>query len=114
AQRYSKILNDIEKVWQETLREAKTPPKGLPNAAEEELRQVFHGLEAPPNVPLPPLGDLALLPDRPSQAKLQELLKALETWRATGPGAPPRAMVLEDLPVPYEPHVFLRGSPGNL
>jgi hypothetical protein len=60
-----------------------------------------------------PVGDLDLLPDRPSQAKLQELRKAVETWRATGPGAPPRAMVLEDAPAPYQPRVFLRGNPNN-
>ena len=30
------------------------------------------------------------------------------------PGAPPRAMVLEDIPKPVEPRVFLRGNPQNL
>ena len=60
------------------------------------------------------VGDLALLPDRPSQAKLQELRKAVETWRAAGPGAPPRAMTLEEAAFPLEPRVFLRGNPNNL
>jgi hypothetical protein len=31
----------------------------------------------------------------------------------TGPGSPPRAMVLQDLPTPHEPHVLLRGNPNN-
>src|SRR5262249_14140569 len=46
--------------------------------------------------------------------RLQELRKAVEQWRATGPGAPPRAMVLLDTPAPHEPRVFRRGNPHNL
>ena len=61
-----------------------------------------------------PFGDLALLPDRPSQAKLQELRTAVQDWLVKGPGAPPRAISLEDSPTPLEPRVFLRGNPNNL
>jgi hypothetical protein len=110
AQRYGDLLNAAERLWQAAARQGAA---ALPDPAEEELRQVFHGPEAPPNVAMNPVGDLDLLPDRPSQAKLQELRKAVETWRATGPGAPPRAMVLEDAPTPYQPRVFLRGNPNN-
>jgi cytochrome c553 len=117
AQRYGDLLNGVERLWQERLREAvqarRSAPAALSDPALEELRQVFHGAEAPANVALLPYGDLSLLPDRASQAKLQELRKAVEQWRATGPAAPPRAMVLEDLPVPYQPHVFRRGNPNN-
>src|SRR4029077_8996976 len=88
-------------------------PTALAEPALEELRQAFHGPDAPANVEFLPYGDLSLLPDRPSQGTLQELRKAVEQWRATGPGAPPRAMVLEDLPTPYQPRVFRRGNPNN-
>ena len=47
------------------------------------------------------------------QAEFKERLSAVETWRATGPGAPPRAMVLEDSAQIHNPHVFRRGNPGN-
>jgi hypothetical protein len=115
SRRYGAVFNRVDRLWQQTVTtRGASAVRQLPDRAEEELRQVFYGPDAPPNVPVPPLGDLALLPDRPSQAKLQELVKALETWRATGPGAPPRAMVLEDAAVPYEPRVFLRGNPHNL
>jgi hypothetical protein len=57
--------------------------------------------------------DLDLLPDRPSQAEVQKLRKDVEQWRAAGPGAPPRAMVLVDAPTPYRPRVFRRGNPNN-
>jgi hypothetical protein len=107
ARRYARVLNDIEKKAQQT----RSVP--LSDAAEEQLRLVFHAPEAAANVALLPYGDLSLLPDRASQGKLQEFRKALEQWRATGPGAPPRAMSLTDLPTPFEPYVFLRGNPNN-
>jgi mono/diheme cytochrome c family protein len=118
AQRYGELLNAVDKRWQESVKQAvaakKAVPSALPEAAAEELRQVFYGPDAPANVAMNPVGDLDLLPDRPSQAQLQELRKAVETWRATGAGAPPRAMVLEDAPKPYQARVFVRGSPSNL
>jgi mono/diheme cytochrome c family protein len=118
AQRYGELLNAVDQRWQEIVKQAaaagKPAPAALPEPAAEELRQVFYGPDAAPNVAMNPVGDLDLLPDRPSQAQLQELRKAVETWRATGAGAPPRAMVLEDAPQPYQPRVFLRGSPSNL
>jgi hypothetical protein len=118
ARRYGELLNGADKLWQEALKrpaDSRAPmPRSLSDPAQEQLRQVFYGPHSPPNVAMNPVGDLDLLPDRASQAKLQELRKAVETWRATGPGAPPRAMVLEDLPTPYEPRVFVRGNPNNL
>ena len=75
---------------------------------------MFHGPDSPADVPLDPFGDLALLPDRPSQAKLQELRNALQKWLTDGPRRPPRAMSLEDSPTPVEPRVFIRGNPNNL
>jgi hypothetical protein len=103
AQRYGELLNRVEK----------TLPTGLADSTQEELRQVFHGADAPPDVPPGLFSELELLPDRPSQGKLQELRKAVEKWRAEGKGAPPRACVLVDLPAPHEPYVFLRGNPNN-
>src|SRR5205807_3404321 len=117
AHRYGELFNQIDKGWQAAIKQADESKKPLPSAltdpAQEELRQVFHGSDSPTNIAMNPVGDLDLLPDRPSQAKLQELRKSVETWRATGAGAPPRAMVLEDASVPYSAHVFLRGNPNN-
>jgi len=114
AERYSQLLNDVEKRAPSPL--PLSPGgrgEGVREEADAELHAVFHAADAPPNIKVPPLGDLALLPDRPSQAKLKELLKSLEEWRGKGAGAVPRAMVLHDLPTPVQPRVFRRGNPGN-
>jgi hypothetical protein len=44
---------------------------------------------------------------------LRALQKKVDQLNATSPGAPPRAMVLEDTDGPVTPHVFLRGNPNN-
>jgi hypothetical protein len=43
----------------------------------------------------------------------RKLRNAVVQAEAASPDAPPRAMVLEDLPTPPPQFVFLRGSPGN-
>ncbi len=48
-------------------------------------------------------------PDRDRAAELQKKVDATLTLE----GAPPRAMVMEDLPSPVQPHVFVRGNPGR-
>jgi len=75
---------------------------------------VFDAAGAPANLPVGGLNDLELLPDRASQAERKKLIEEVGKWRASAPGAPPRAMVLEDAPTLYEPHVFLRApeQPG--
>jgi mono/diheme cytochrome c family protein len=118
AQRYSELLNRVEDKWQRLVKLAvgdrRARPERLDDPAEEELRLAFHGADAPPNVPKSfGWGFLTLLPDRPSQGVYQKLLKDLESWAISGPGAPPRAMVLVDDPIPHDPRIFLRGNPNR-
>jgi hypothetical protein len=118
AQRYAKLLGDMDRKWSLVralaFRLKRSNPDRLTDPDDEELRQVFYGPNAPPNVKRALVNDLDLLPDRAAQGVLQKLRKAVEQWRATGPGAPPRAMVLVEAPRPFEPVVFRRGSPTNL
>jgi mono/diheme cytochrome c family protein len=51
--------------------------------------------------------------NRKFRDELKALQKKVDGWKASSPGAPARAMVLEDLAKPREPHVFVRGNPGN-
>ena len=114
---YARLLNNVDQAWQDVECRAKLngrPSRPLPVPALESLRQVFHGTDSPSNVAMLDYGDLGLLPDRPSQAKLQELRNAVQKWLTTGPGAPPRALSVEDAPTPIESRVFVRGNSNNL
>jgi hypothetical protein len=113
ARRYAEVLSAAQARIVGPLVTGGSP---IPTAdpAETEIRALVTGPDYPPNVTVGDYGDLDLLPDRPSQAELQKLRKELEQWRATGPGAPPRAMALVDGPRPVTPHIFLRGNPYNL
>jgi hypothetical protein len=117
ASLYASLLEDVERIWQDAERRAALDgrtPGPLPVPALESLRQVFHGLDSPPNIVMLDYGDLGLLPDRPSQAKLQELRNAVQKWLTIGPGAPARALSVEDTPISVECRVFVRGNPNNL
>lgn len=126
AERYGELLGRIDKKWQSavaapvllpaTARDGKAgvERRGLEDPAEEQLRQVFYGADAPANFPtVTGWGVLTILPDRKSQGEYQKLLKDLEQWMMHGPQAPPRAMVLQDDAVAYEPRVFVRGNPNR-
>lgn len=97
----------------EKLPEAERPQQ-LTEAAFEGLRQFLFDPKGPGSIPDSfGWGFLSLLPDRPTQEEYKKVLKDLETWIMTGPGAPTRAMVLEDASTLYQPVVFLRGNPNR-
>ena len=120
ARIYGELLGGVDKLWQASDRRRPRPPSSrrptaLADANLEALRQV----SLRPDAPAEPgaqrrSANLALLPDRPAQEKRNKLLKAIEDWRASGPAAPPRAMVLEDLPRRSSRASFVRGNPNNL
>jgi hypothetical protein len=115
AQRYGQLLTAADKLWQDTLKKAadskSKPPAALADPAWEELRQVLYGSGKPPHVE--PKETEEFLLDRASLDQLRALRSDLEKLKATSPGAPPRAMVLEDASTPYNPHIFRRGNPNN-
>ncbi len=118
AERFAAVLKETDQQWQALVAQTgggAPAPVALPDLAREQLRQVLYGADAPPNVPLlSGWGFLSLLPDRPAQGEYQKILKEVEQWSMTGPGAPARAMVLEDQAEPFEPRIFLRGNPNRL
>jgi hypothetical protein len=115
AARYAALFKSVNEQWQAALAQTAPPaPARLPRPEDEELRQILYGTDAPPDVPLQmDWGFLSLLPDRASQGEFQKILTSLEQWLMQGPAAPARAMVLQDLPVAYQPRVFLRGNPNR-
>jgi mono/diheme cytochrome c family protein len=52
--------------------------------------------------------------NRKFRDELRALQKKIDAWDVTAAGAPARAMVLNDAPVPRTPHVFKRGNPNLL
>jgi mono/diheme cytochrome c family protein len=60
-----------------------------------------------------PASELARFYRRADRDKLRALERRVDQWRASSPAAPPRPMMLRDLPRPVEPHVFLRGNPNS-
>lgn len=118
AQRYGQLFRETEARWRDALKAARSAggpaPVALPDPEAEALRAVLYGADAPPDVPATmDWGFISLLPDRASQGEFQKLITRLEQWMMNGPEAPPRAMVLEDAAVPYEPRIFQRGNPNR-
>jgi hypothetical protein len=60
-----------------------------------------------------PLADAQKLFNRADRDALAALRKKIDAFKANNPHAPPRAHVLNDLPTPVQPVVFLRGNANN-
>jgi hypothetical protein len=112
---YGDVFRTTEQLWQKALTRAALdkvpPPQRLADPAQEALRQVLYGQDSPLWIPPERLERFV---NQAVRNKITELRSEAELWKATAPGAPPRAMVLRDLPQPVTPHVLLRGNPNNL
>ncbi len=51
--------------------------------------------------------------NRELRNRLQALQKKVEEWKASSKSAPPRGMVLNDVPRPGDAQLFVRGNPNN-
>jgi len=84
--------------------------KKLKDPDLEQLRQVFYGRGAPANVSY---DTLKRLDNRRIENQERRWHNDLEVLEMTHPGAPKRAMAVEDLPRPREPRIFIKGDPRN-
>lgn len=105
AQRYGKLMTAAWKEWQAAGGNAEALEKLAP--PQRALAELVVGEGSPTN---PPPHELVDYLNREQRNKYRALEKKLETLEATSPGAPPRAMVLNDDPHPFNPYVFIRGS----
>ncbi len=114
AKCYTAAFAGVEMDWQAALKSAAdkktTAPKALSHADQEALRQVLYSDKSPANIPLE--GSERFM-GRDRRDKITDLKKKVDNWKATAPGAPPRAMVLNDAPNPHDSRILVRGNPGN-
>jgi hypothetical protein len=119
SDRYGRLFAGVDALWEATLMEANraptqglsvATPTSLPDPALEELRQLLYSSDSPAIIAE---SDVTRLFDIPSIQKVRALKRKVEELDATHPGAPPRAMALQDNPTPTTPHVLIRGNPAN-
>ncbi len=87
-----------------------TQSAAVPDPAQESLRQALRSIGAPLEFPD---NDLENALNRAEKDALRKFQTKVEEWKINSPAAPPRAHVLNDLPQPVAPVVFVRGNPGN-
>jgi len=116
---YGRLLIGAHQQWGAVLKENRTAsgsgaesaaPTSLPDAAQEELRQVLYAEKSPVNLER---RDSRRMFNRKVRDKQTELKRAIDAYKANSPAAPPRAMVMNDAPQPAKPHVMIRGNPGR-
>ncbi len=112
AEAINALCKQVDTAWQ-TLLKTNQPshePKNLPDPSLESVRQLLYGDGSPTIVSS---GEIRRLFDVPTAQKVRALQRKLDELDATHPGAPPRAMALVENSTPHNPHVFIRGNPGN-
>ena len=109
--RYVALFGELEtRLKDQKTRSAGAAVTSLPEPEWESLRQALFG----PNGPLAISAERArMFLDQSQRGRLDRLNGAIEKVNATHPAAPARAMVMNDAPQLYNPHVFLRGNPGR-
>lgn len=98
AERYGKLIASFDK------------KEKLADVNQEAIRGVLYGEGTAANVTM---AEAESLFGRDDQSKIRELRKKADALAATHPGAPAKAMVLNDLPTPVNPTIFIRGNAGN-
>ncbi len=109
ADRYDKLFAETDEQWRELAKKTNAPA-AFAETNREALRQVLYADSSP--FKMDP-DEMYRLFDTPAQQKVRALKRKIDELDATHPGAPPRAMVLNDRSTPVEPVVFVRGNPGN-
>jgi hypothetical protein len=82
----------------------------LPDPAWESLRQALFGDKGSLRVSPDAMREFL---DQEQAGQLDQLSGVIVHLESTHPGAPARAMVINDAPKPVDPRVFTRGNPGR-
>ena len=115
AERYGKLLTDVEAQWQAAIvaaEEASTPrPQRLTEDEREELRGVLYGPHALCEVPAEPIVAIEGFFTTSACEELWKLQGEVDRWLIEQPAAPRYALRLVDREQLRSPRVFRRGNP---
>ena len=117
AERYGKLLQDVEREWKEACDVASksggpTPDK-LPSEDSEALRTILYGPASPCLVPDEKIVSTELYFDSGSVTELWKLQGDVDRWLIQSPLAPVHAVSLVDRSLIRPSRVFRRGNPVN-
>src|SRR5947208_7848925 len=116
AKRYGELLVSTHQTWRDLLKKAEEEgapaPAALPDASQEELRQVLHAADSPVLVPHGAIVDLEWFFDEGGRVELAKLQAEIDRWIIKS-ASPPYAVILEDRRTQRNPRVFIRGNPAN-
>ena len=98
---------DVAAIYGKVLQQFAGSATPLPDGDEEAVRKIVRSPDAPTSVTVDRVKELFGADDR---GKLAGLRKKADAWQVESPDAPPRAMVMNDLPQPVQPHIFTRGK----
>jgi len=108
ASTYGQLLRDV---YEESKKPVAGSPNGGLNGDQRELVEIVTGPQGPIWFPR---RDTPEHMSRAEKDRFNSLVSNLDKLAANATNAPPaRAMVLADLPEPYDPHVFKRGNPSR-
>ena len=108
ARIYGKLLTDAFEQWKAAGGNAEAQDK-LP-VEVRQLADVLVGKDSPTDVAV---SDVRQYLNRADRNQYTELQKKVESFQATSPLAPPRAMSVVDNPKPADPRVLIRGNPDR-
>jgi cytochrome c553 len=117
ATRYGQLFAEIDKQWQAAYKgalESNQPaPIRLRDPAEEQLRQVLYGDQAPCEVPNTAVVNNEMYFDLGSCTELWKAQGEVDAWLIQQPAAPAHAVILQDRPQPQPSFVHKRGKASN-
>jgi mono/diheme cytochrome c family protein len=102
---YGKVFTEVYERWLEAGAGAESLT-ALPDDAQQ-VASTLLGRDSPTDIPK---DDLRQFLNRADRNKYQELTKKVDSYQATSPLAPARAMVVTDIAKPMEPRVLIRGN----
>ena len=107
-----RLNRNLLKRWREWLAAKPLPEAGSREEAARLTAYALAGTKDPAYPPNVPLAEIRSYLSGDDQGKLRKMRRTLEET-AFLPGAPPRAMSLEESATPHSPKVFIRGNAGS-